>query len=157
MMGLSPFFLHGDMAVDDVTGAGQAELGEDAAADGFLIIPCIIGVLYLGVGGSVFDIQPLEGGHGAAAIQGRQLAAPQIPQEILSALAGGAALGGEVAPAGALVAIVHEGAARVGVALEPLHSEGAFLSHRHSAVVEQVAVLDVVDTALGVQELDVLL
>ena len=60
-------------------------------------------------------------------------------------------------PAGALVAIVHEGAARVGVALEPLHSEGAFLSHRHSAVVEQVAVLDVVDTALGVQELDVLL
>ena len=43
------------------------------------------------------------------------------------------------------------------MALEPLHSEGAFLSHRHSAVVEQVAVLDMVDTALGVQELDVLL
>mgnify|MGYP007115059531 FL=1 len=154
---LALLLLHGDMAVDDVAGAGQAKLRQNAAADGFLIIPCIIGVLYLGVGGSVFDIQPLEGGHGAAAIQGRELAAPQIPQEILSALAGGAALGGEVAPAGALVTVVHEGAARVGVALESLHSEGAFLSHRHSAVIEQVAVLDVVDTALGVQELDVLL
>ena len=43
------------------------------------------------------------------------------------------------------------------MALEPFHSKGAFPGHRHSAVVEQVAVLDVVDTALGVQELDVLL
>ena len=99
------------MTVDDVAGAGQSELREDAAADGLFVVPCIIGVLHLGVGRRVGDVQPLEGGHGAAAVQGRELAAPQIPQEILSALAGGAALGGEIAPAGALVAVVHEGAA----------------------------------------------
>ena len=43
------------------------------------------------------------------------------------------------------------------MALEPLHGERPLLGHRHRAVVEQVAVLDVVDAALGIEELDVLL
>ena len=41
--------------------------------------------------------------------------------------------------------------------LEPLHSKAAAAGHGHDAVIEQVAVLDVVDAALGVEELDVLL
>src|SRR5699024_3656424 len=151
------FLLHRHVPVDDVAGPRQAELGQDAAAGRLLIVPGVVGVLDLGVGGLVRHIQPLEGGHGAAAEQGRQPAAPQVPQKVLAALAGGAALGGVVAPPGPLVAVVHQGAAGVQPPLEPLGGKGPLFGHGHRPVVEQVAVFDVVDAALGVQEADVLL
>ena len=137
--------------------ARQAELGQNTAADGLIIVPCIIGVLHLGVGGTVLHIEPFKGGHGAAAEQRRKLAAPQIPQKVLSALAGGAALGRIVAPAGTGVAVVHEGPAGVAVTFKSLHGKGAPAGHGHSPVVEQIAVLNVVHAALGVQELHMLL
>ncbi len=105
---------------------------------------------------AVRDIKPFKGGHGAAAKQRRKLAAPQIPQKVLSALAGGAALGGEVAPAPGRRSSP-SGHVRVEAAFKAFRGKGAPAGHGHCTVVEQVAVLDVVDTALGVQELDVLL
>ena len=60
---LTVFLLHGDMAVDDVAGAGQAKLRQNAAADGFLIIPCIIGVFLFGVGAFILYIQPVSYTH----------------------------------------------------------------------------------------------
>src|SRR5699024_2727403 len=89
---LAVFLLHRHVPVDDVARPRQPELGQDAPAGGLLVIPGVIGVLDLGVGGLVRHIQPLECGHGAAAEQRRQLAAPQVPQKVLAALAGGAAL-----------------------------------------------------------------
>ena len=50
--------------------ARQTELCQNAAAGGFVVVPAIIGVLDLRMGGGVCDIQPLEGSHGAAAKQG---------------------------------------------------------------------------------------
>ena len=154
---LAVFLLHRHVPVDDVAVPRQPELGQDAPAGGFLVVPGVVGVLDLGVGGLVGDKEPLKGGHGAAPEQGRQLAAPQIPQKVLPALPGGAALGGVVAPAGPLVAVVHQGAAGVQPPLEPLGGKGALFGHGHRPVVEQVAVFDVVDAALGVEEADVLL
>ena len=135
----------------------MTELGQDAAAGGLLVIPCIIGVLDLLVGGGVGNVNALKGGHGATSKQRRKLAAPQIPQKILSALAGGAALGGEVAPAGAGVAVIHQGTAGVAASLEVLHRKAALRVHGHSAVVEQIAVFNVVHAALGIQKFNVLL
>ena len=62
-------FPHRHMAVDDMVAARQAELCQNAAAYRFVIIPCIIRVFHLGVGGAVRDIKPFKGGHGAAAEQ----------------------------------------------------------------------------------------
>ena len=145
------------MAVDDMARARQAELCQNAAAGGFIVVPAIIGILDLRMGGGVGDIQPLEGGHGAASKQRRKLAAPQIPQKILSALAGGAALCPIVAPAGAGVAVIHQGTAGVAASLEVLHRKAALRVHRHSAVVEQIAVFNVVHAALGIQKFNMLL
>ena len=145
------------MAVDDMARARQAELCQNAAAGGFVVVPAIIGVLDLRMGGGIGDIQPLKGGHGAAAKQRRKLAAPQIPQKILSALAGSAALCPIVATAGAGVAVIHQGTAGVAASLKVLHRKAALRIHGHSAVVEQVSVLNVVHAALGVQKFNVLL
>ena len=109
------------------------------------------------MGGGIGDIQPRKGGHGAAAKQRRKLAAPQIPQKILSALAGSAALCPIVATAGAGVAVIHQGTAGVAASLKVLHRKAALRIHGHSAVVEQVSVLNVVHAALGVQKFNVLL
>lgn len=67
---LAVFLLHRHMAVDDMARARQTELCQNAAAGGFVVVPAIIGVLDLRMGGGVCDIQPLEGSHGAAAKQG---------------------------------------------------------------------------------------
>ena len=64
---LAVFLLHRHMAVDDMARARQTELCQNAAAGGFVVVPAIIGVLDLRMGGGVCDIQPLEGSHGAAA------------------------------------------------------------------------------------------
>ena len=90
---LAALLPHRHMAVDDVAGAGQTEFRQDAAAGGLFIVPCIIGVLDFLVGCGVGNIQPLKGGHGAAAEQRRQLAAPQIPQKVLTAPPGSTSLG----------------------------------------------------------------
>ena len=154
---LAVFLLHRHMAVDDMARARQAELCQNAAAGGFVVVPAIIGVLDLRMGGGIGDIQPLKGGHGAAAKQRRKLAAPQIPQKILSALAGSAALCPVVATAGAGVAVIHQGTAGVAAPLKVLHCKTALRVHGHSAVVEQVSVFNVVHAALGVQKFNVLL
>ena len=137
--------------------ARQAELCQNAAAYGFVIIPCIIGVFHLGVGGAVCDIKPFKGGHGAAAEQRRELAAPQIPQKVLSALTCGTALGRVIATARPGVAVVHQGPSGVEAALKAFRGKGAPAGHRHCTVVEQIAVLNMVHAALGVQKFNVLL
>ena len=66
---LAVLFPHGDVAVDDVAGTRQAELRQNAAAGGLVVVPGIVGILDLLMGGGVCHIQPLEGGHSAAAEQ----------------------------------------------------------------------------------------
>ena len=62
-----------------------------------------------------------------------------------------------VAPAGAGIAVVHQCAAGVVVALKALHGKGAAAGHGHSAMVEQVAVLNVVHAALCIEKFNMLL
>src|SRR5699024_7726867 len=59
---------HRHLAVDDVAAlAGQAELPQDAVSGPGALDMAVIGVFHLGVGGFVGNVQPLKGGHGAAA------------------------------------------------------------------------------------------
>ena len=52
---LAVFLLHRHMAVDDMARARQTELCQNAAAGGFVVVPAIIGVLDLRMGGGVFS------------------------------------------------------------------------------------------------------
>ena len=140
-----------------MAGTRQAELRQNAAADGFVVVPGVIGILHLGMGGAVCHIQPLERGHGTAAEQRRQPAAPQIPQKVLPIPAGRTAFRCIVAPAGAGITVIHQGTAGIAVAFEPLHRKAALGGHGHHAMVQQIAVLNVIDAALAVQKFNVLL
>ena len=144
---------HRHVAVDDVAAAlVQAELRQDGPVHAGVVDKAVIGVAGLGVGGLVLHEQPLERGHLCPAVEGRELAAPQIPQKVAAGLPGLAALGGEVGPAGPLVAVVHQRPAGVAVLLEGLHLEAAGLGEGDGPVEQQVAVFDVVHPALGVQK-----
>ena len=68
---------HRHMAVDDVAAlALQPELPQNFFHDEGVVVQAVIGVLHLGVGALVGNVQPLEGGHGAAAEDGGFRPAP---------------------------------------------------------------------------------
>ncbi len=147
------------MAVDDVAvGAVQVEGVEHALAHGGVVVQPVIGVFGLHVGGFVGDEAPLEGGHPVPAEDGAVAPAPQPPQKVHAELPLRGAGLVVVGSAGGGVGVVQEGPARQIFAADGGEAhEGAVLVHGDAAVEEQVAVVDPVQAALGVEEADVAL
>ena len=96
----------------------------------------------------ISDIQALEGRHGAPPVDRRDRAAPQIPQEILPDLPLPAALRRKVPHARTTVAAVEPPLAAILRVPETHGGELPVFIHRHSAVVEQIAVHTAVHRAL---------
>ena len=72
-------------------------------------------------------------------------------------LAFGAAFGCVVAPPGAGIAVIHQGTAGIAAALKAFHRKTALCGHGHHTVVQQVAIFNVVHTALCIEEFHMLL
>ena len=108
----------------------------------------VVDVLGLRPGGLVIDKVALEGGHLVFAVEGGLGAAPQKPHEIQAVpllLASRFSVGPLAAE---LVAEVHQGLAPVGV---PVYRQGgklAFRGHGDTAMVQKVAVADLVHPAV---------
>ena len=152
------FGFYRDMAVDDVTvGTFQPELLEQEFTYRRVVVELIVGVFGLGPSGLVQDEPPLKGGHPVPAEDGAVAACPQKPQKVhaeLPLLSTGLAV---VGPAGIGVGIVQESLARQGLASDGKDLELAILGHGDAAVEEQVAVVNLVQAALGVEEADMAL
>ena len=142
------YHLYGHMAVHNVMPfAIQAEFRQNFIRHGNIIIDLVVGVGFFGVRALVADIQMLKGGHGASAENGRKLAAPQIPQKVLSLLALGAALGGKIAVTGALFAEIKQRLAAVALAVKHFFGKFTVHGHGHTAMEHQVAVFHMVHMA----------
>ena len=145
--------LDGDMAVDDVAvGALQTELLQQGLAHRRVIVELIVDVLGLGPGGLVGDEAPLKGGHPIPAEDGAVAPGPQEPQKVHAGRPLRRTGGGVVGPAGGEIGVVQEGLAGQGLSIRLEGEEAAVLRHGDAPVEEQVAVEDLVQAALGIEE-----
>ena len=148
--------LHRDVAVDDPGPlAVDAELRQDLHGHLRVVAELVVDVLGLGPGGLVVDKVPLKGSHLVFAVQGGLRAAPQEPHEV-QPLALLLAAAGAVRPLAAeFVAVVHQRLAPVGAAVDLEGSKAAVGGHGDAAVVEKVAVADLVHPPVLKEEVHV--
>ena len=145
---------NGRMAVDDVRRVGiEPEFLEDLIAGEFLVIVAVVGILFLVPRGLVVGEGALEGLELSAA-QGRERRAPQVPHEIQSQEV--LFLAEEYQPCDLVGGVEVLSAAELFA--EQVHGlKTAAVVHRHTSVIQQVAVAAAVHPAVFKQEGDVTL
>ena len=144
------------MAVDDVAvRTFQAEFLQDEVADFGVLIQRVVRVLGFGPRSLIRNQAAFKGRHAVAAEDGAVAAGPQEPQKIHPEFALGRAALVVVSLACGGIDVVQQVLAGAGRFIQSKRKKLPLRGERDTAVEQQVAVVDFIDAAFGVEEADV--
>lgn len=143
------------MPIDDVAVRPfQPELFEDLLADLFIVVVGVVGVLRLRPGRLIRHQPPFEGSDMVPSKKRRVASAPEEPEEVLpELLLRGAGFGVIPLPRDRLGMVEKRPAGKL-LASDAEFEEIPFRIHRDTPMEEQVAVVALIEAALGIEEFD---
>ena len=150
--------LNGDMACDDLAVLGiRAEFRQDPFGGLLLLDPLVVGILFFLAGGIVGNKVSLKGCDLVFAAQRGMGAAPQVPHQIQRVFAFFRMAGRVGGDPDNVVILIQHGTAGILFAVDGGLMKSTVLIHRDTAMIEQIAVVDLIDGAVVQQEFKVAL